>query len=1171
MACVHACASIQSTAGLLAERQKIEKEIQNLENVLGPHSSTIASGTHCFHVLSGELAQLTVITLGLSINVDSCLQMNFVYQQILQEKLKQLETLLSHNQRQQKEVLSQLSGPFREASKEEPASSSYPKQAPLFLGHFLKPYFKDKVTGLGPPANSDTKERMMKMKGCLDSSKMKVKRWESWQKTLLIDSVSRDSLKRLIQPKLSRVDYLSQKLSSSGKSEDEKRQLKVHIESLEKDIESIKVKKDEELFGDQYEDHDWHKIAKIDFEGVREADDLRLFWQNFLHPAVNKNRWSADEVQRLKEVSSRHKETNWDLIARELGTGRTAFMCLQTFQRFISSSLKRGTWTSAEDQKLSQLVDNMRIGNFIPYTQISYFMEGRDTPQLIYRWTSVLDPQLKKGSWSKEEDQLLLKAVARHGEKMWWKIRLEVPGRTDGACRDRYLDCLKEGLKKGPFDDHEHQLLVQLLDKHGAGRWAKIAAEIPNRNDAQCLREWKKMMRQAKKPAKMSSGIRKRLQKVREEEEEEEDSSQEDKDEDQITYMDTDDEKQEDEEEESVKGNSEEEDEEKEEEEEYYLVPPMHEWIPHEESQEFSFPTDRLVTLDPAPNCHLSGTGSVRSTVVAKFGRSVERHVNGAMLMVSQKELHSHLCHQANKYNNLQHRPKKGHVTDTEMNYMLQAAVLPWVGNVLMPSLTVPTLADALGHKTALSSTPVFRLLLHAMMVDFSGCKEVSTQKRKCKPPGFKNPKTVAAMLHSTRARNSDTQPVRALQQVHLLPQSAPLVCLLTMPPSLTMPPRAPPPVKLQSQTSQRLPTLLPRTPGPICLLTAPSLPVCFVSPPLPVGPTHLPPLAPPPPRSSVTPALGPSTSTVTIDHAYTLPIPKPSLTGRKRARDDDPGSETLSTGGKRVRKLSHKALQLQVRFSLISSSFFSLSHTQTSSTERKRRSWRKSKPKEGGAKLVTPPPSIHTLSLFAHPNGSVQLPQSPNFVLSAAIRPLPSASGPSPVPLERAGLNIDPSLVSPGSPAVVSDWLSGSGGVAIPHLGISLPYLPPCSSSLGALAAIFANRTSVTDCDFPDFGDHLGSNPAYLLLKARFLSVFALPALLATMRPGATTQQSNIHVSRNTFSNTEAYDRKSPHRRQDDNAREEVTLKTQEQEVEATNFSTQKKKTQHTQKTRKT
>lgn len=33
--------------------------------------------------------------------------------------------------------------------------------------------------------------------------------------------------------------------------------------------------------------------------------------------------------------------------------------------------------------------------------------------------------------------QLLLDAVSRHGEKNWWKIRLEVPGRTDSACRDR--------------------------------------------------------------------------------------------------------------------------------------------------------------------------------------------------------------------------------------------------------------------------------------------------------------------------------------------------------------------------------------------------------------------------------------------------------------------------------------------------------------------------------------------------------------------------------------------------------------------------------------------------------------------------------------------------------------------------------------------------------------
>lgn len=50
-------------------------------------------------------------------------------------------------------------------------------------------------------------------------------------------------------------------------------------------------------------------------------------------------------------------------------TGRTAFLCLQTFQRFVSHSLKRSVWTPVEDDLLQEMVDKMRIGNFIPYTQ----------------------------------------------------------------------------------------------------------------------------------------------------------------------------------------------------------------------------------------------------------------------------------------------------------------------------------------------------------------------------------------------------------------------------------------------------------------------------------------------------------------------------------------------------------------------------------------------------------------------------------------------------------------------------------------------------------------------------------------------------------------------------------------------------------------------------------
>ena len=44
-------------------------------------------------------------------------------------------------------------------------------------------------------------------------------------------------------------------------------------------------------------------------------------------------------------------------------------MCFQTYQRFLSKNLKKSLWSAEEDEVLRELVDKMRIGNFIPYTQ----------------------------------------------------------------------------------------------------------------------------------------------------------------------------------------------------------------------------------------------------------------------------------------------------------------------------------------------------------------------------------------------------------------------------------------------------------------------------------------------------------------------------------------------------------------------------------------------------------------------------------------------------------------------------------------------------------------------------------------------------------------------------------------------------------------------------------
>ncbi|KAK5910610.1 hypothetical protein CesoFtcFv8_004432 [Champsocephalus esox] len=599
----------QSAADLLAERERIQQEIQNLENVLGEQSP------ECETVSGEDDSSSEESELGVPPSPEGCLQMNLVYQQVLQETLQQLEDLLTDNSRQQKELVSQLSGPIRERPQEQPASSSCQPSVGMYLGRFLKPYFKDKLTNLGPPANQEAREKASRMSGCLDEKQLKIKRWESWQKTLLIHSVSRDGLRKLIQPKLSKVDYLSQKLSSAA--ETDRQPIREQIDRLERDIDLLRGKKEEELIGDRYDEHDWQKISNIDFEGTRDSEDIRLFWRNFLHPAVSKAAWSKEEVEQLREASTRHEERHWESIAEELGTGRTAFLCLQTYQRFVSVSLKRGCWMPEEDAQLRELVEKMRIGNFIPYTQMSYFMEGRDPAQLIYRWNQVLDPSLKKGFWSKEEDELLLDAVSRHGEKDWWKIRLEVPGRTDSGCRDRYYDCLKAEVKKGAFDQQETSLLMMLVHKHGVGRWARIAAEIPQRNDAQCMRTWRKMSgtkpaRPLKKnstkknvtgrraPAQKVAPTKKRVRRRPVEKEEEDDEEEEEEEEEEevlvVPYMDSDEEK-------LVKKKKQVKKKRRQEvvqleEEEEFTPPPMQEWIPVDKACASCL---RFSPVDPPP------------------------------------------------------------------------------------------------------------------------------------------------------------------------------------------------------------------------------------------------------------------------------------------------------------------------------------------------------------------------------------------------------------------------------------------------------------------------------------------------------------------------------------------------------------------------------------------
>nr|XP_020650494.1 snRNA-activating protein complex subunit 4 [Pogona vitticeps] len=519
-----------------AEREKIRQEIEELEMCLGPSIPDLEagesgsslesgsededdledddSGTNTYidlEVYPGESDEAmgeeeAEASVPLPQTPETCLQMNLVYQEVLQEKIEEVKFLLAQNREQQEKLTWELAG-----ARGSQSSSRKTLPANMFLGHFMKPYFKDKASGIGPPANSEAREKARQ--GIKSFEELITVKWKSREKQLLHQAVMSDRLQRLLQPKLMNLEYLNEKRAKC-RNEMDQQIVDKQIQEKEREINDINLLPEESLLGNRYDEHDWDKIANINFEGTRSATELRRYWQNSEHPSISKKEWSEDEIEKLKDIATRRNCVDWEAIAEELGTQRTAFQCLQTFQA-SNRDLRRSEWSPEEDQMLLQLIQEMRIGKHIPYRKIAYYMEGRDSAQLLYRWTKRVDPKLKRGAWTPAEDALLLKAIKKYGERDWYKIRAEVPGRSDVQCRDRYLHALHHDIKKGKWSPEEETRLVELTEKYGVGRWAKIASELPHRSGGQCLSKWKIMLGYRRnKKKKEEAGLQKKRKRV---------------------------------------------------------------------------------------------------------------------------------------------------------------------------------------------------------------------------------------------------------------------------------------------------------------------------------------------------------------------------------------------------------------------------------------------------------------------------------------------------------------------------------------------------------------------------------------------------------------------------------------------------------------------------------
>lgn len=128
-----------------------------------------------------------------------------------------------------------------------------------------------------------------------------------------------------------------------------------------------------------------------------------------------------------------------------------------------------------------------------------------------------------KGAWTKEEDDRLVAHIQAHGEGCWRSLpRAAGLLRCGKSCRLRWINYLRPDLKRGNFTDEEDELIIKLHSLLG-NKWSLIAGRLPGRTDNEIKNYWnthirKKLLNQGIDPSSHRSIKEQTVEEVAEQE-----------------------------------------------------------------------------------------------------------------------------------------------------------------------------------------------------------------------------------------------------------------------------------------------------------------------------------------------------------------------------------------------------------------------------------------------------------------------------------------------------------------------------------------------------------------------------------------------------------------------------------------------------------------------------
>ena len=165
----------------------------------------------------------------------------------------------------------------------------------------------------------------------------------------------------------------------------------------------------------------------------------------------------------------------WEEVSEIIGI-LSPSQCKYGFLSMKKSNIQKSDWNPEEDQLLVEMIKSKKFGHNgkFKWTKIAQELNQNFNLEKNFRlakhcrerFYNHLNPSLKKGDWTTEDDIILLKNYLKYHKK-WSKINAKLKGRNDNIIKNRFYKLMKcnnlMDKNRKNFNDEKIRILINKL------------------------------------------------------------------------------------------------------------------------------------------------------------------------------------------------------------------------------------------------------------------------------------------------------------------------------------------------------------------------------------------------------------------------------------------------------------------------------------------------------------------------------------------------------------------------------------------------------------------------------------------------------------------------------------------------------------------------------------